>query len=150
MGLPDEQSLESQDTCYIDILLDDTAQEAPASETPTEQPAQSPNQNSQDSSEEIIMEAVSVSSMGGLPGVDAQVEVKIHLPADENSIYIDNDCIFEGRDGKKYAWASEKSINDIQVEDLLLVEIIPGETDGKVTRIISGLRNGGSILVAIN
>jgi len=143
VGLPDPAAVAGSDTCQIDVLLADAAEEPPAA-TPTAvvQPTEDGNASA------VMSVMVSSTGMGGLPAVDADVMVRIYLPVKENVLYVDNASIFDGKDGKKYVWASEKTIPEVSEKDLALVAVTTGASDGRVTEILSGLTAGGTVLLA--
>lgn len=143
VGLPDPAAVAGDDTCQIDVLLADAVEEPPvATPTPVVQPAED------GSASALTSVMVSSTSMDGLPAVDADVMVRIYLPVRENVLYVDNASIFDGKDGKKYVWASEKAMLEVSEKDLALVAVTTGASDGRVTEILSGLSAGGTVLLA--
>jgi hypothetical protein len=75
--------------------------------------------------------------------------VVINLPAKDKRWCIDNNCIQEGKDGKKYVWATKKKGDYIPEEDWHLKEVKTGETDGTRTEITDGLDEGDTIWVVV-
>jgi hypothetical protein len=131
---------DDSDVCYVDAVLFAAQESAEASGTP----APTASVDSSTSSSVTV-----IKTEEQLPAVDATVEVKISLPKEENSLYIKNECIFTGKDKKKYVWATAKGITETKPEDLKLVEITVGKTDGKVTQVLSGLKAGDTVLMKV-
>jgi hypothetical protein len=125
------------DTCMIDLELDDPRNDTSPTETPSSDPAVSNG---------AVMKS-SISMRQSLPSVDSDVEVRIKLPVEDSLPYVDNQSLYQGKDGKMYVWYSEKDVTGVTVEDLTLVEVLPGATDGRVTKILKGLPARGSVLI---
>lgn len=135
LRLPD--NYEDSDSCFIDLELDDPGNDnSPAGPAPTT-----------DSQPGGAMMTSSISVEQSLPSVDSDVEVRIKLPVEDDLPYVDNQSLYPGKDGKTYVWFSEKEVTRVTVEDLKLVEVVPGATDGRVTKIMKGLPSHGSVLI---
>ena len=73
--------------------------------------------------------------------------VSIDLPPENNHWCLENQCIQDGSDGKKYVWATTKKAEDfIQEKDWQLKEVKTGKTDDVRTEILSGLKAGERVL----
>jgi hypothetical protein len=142
-GLPDSAAVQGSDTCRIDVTLDGAAGGATAT------PAPSPTTQTVSTGADGASSVTSFTSQmeSGLPAVDADVEVEIRLPGKAGVLYVPNGAIFEGKDGKQYAWATEKAVTAATPQDLALVPVSTGATDGQRTEVLSGLQEGWTILV---
>lgn len=76
--------------------------------------------------------------------------VVINLPPKGKHWCIDNNCILEGNNGKKYVWATKKKGDYIPEEDWHLKEVKTGETDGTRTEITDGLDEGDRIWLVVD
>jgi hypothetical protein len=131
------ENTNDSDTCNIDLELDEPGRDnSPATETPAV-----------DTQPGGAVMTSSISMGQSLPSIDSDVEVRIKLPVGDDLPYVDNQSLYSGKDGKTYVWFSEKDVTKVTVEDLQLVEVVPGATDGRVTKVIKGMPSHGSVLI---
>ena len=139
----------SEDICYIDVTLEiaDTQASAPEATTqaPTTQSGDSTNTNEQTTSSSSGFAGTS-----SLPAQDITAEATISLPGKEGVFTIPLDCVLTGADGLTYVWMTEADApQSVQTDDIRLVRVETGDSDGKKIEILSGLTEKSYIVLPI-